>query len=411
MIKSIATVKVKNLRVFVRAGFDVPLKLNKHTENYEVADDTRIKSALPTLRQLTQGGAKVIIGTHIGRPQGKWEQKTLSVWPVALKLGELLNSKTVKVTNTLPKHPASQVFFLNQNITAHDFSDLSRELRPGDIMILENLRFYPGEEKNDPKFSKTLATYAELFVNDAFSVSHRDEASLTGIAKLLPAYASLDLMEEIRAMDRVIMTPKQPMVVVMGGAKIEGKVETIRFLAEKAEKILIGGALANAFLVARGYEIGKSQVSNVPLAKELLRNFGAKLVLPKDMVVARDAHGEPRVATPEKIKPFETIFDIGPQSVRTFAECIKQAKTIVWNGPLGLIEEERFSFGSKSIARVIASVTKRKAFGVVGGGETIEVLNMAKMTEYIDHVSMGGGAMLEYLAGKKLPGIKALDNK
>ncbi|MGE5392390.1 MAG: phosphoglycerate kinase [Candidatus Saccharibacteria bacterium] len=410
MIKSIDKAKVKNLRVFVREGFDVPLKANIHTEQQEVADDERIKAGLPTLLYLAKNGARIIIGTHIDRPQGKWDEEH-SVWPVAVKLGELMNRRIVRVTNVLPKHPAAQVFFLDQNITAHDFSDLSESLKPGDIMLLENLRFYPGEEKNDEKFTKTLASYADIYVNDAFSVSHRDEASITGLPSLLPAYASAALVDELKALDRVIKSPKQPLVVVMGGAKISGKVETIRFLAEKAEKVLIGGALANAFLKARGYEVGKSQVSDVGVAKDLLRNFGTKIVLPKDMVVSRDLDSEhPRLVTVDKVRPEETIFDIGPQSVRMFAEYIKEAKTVVWNGPLGFIEKEKFAFGSKSIARTIASVTKRKAYGVVGGGETIEALNMAKMAEFIDHVSMGGGAMLEYLSGKKLPGISALEN-
>ncbi len=410
MIKSITSVKLNGKRVLMRAGFDVPLKQTKEKENFVVADDNRIKDALPTINYLIKEKAKIVIIAHLGRPKGTWMMEK-SLWPVAEDLGRLLNRKVVRVTDRLPNDVNHCVYFLTSNILEKDYSGLVGKLKQGDILFLENLRFYKEEEANDSKFIDALANYAEVYVNDAFSVAHRKEASTYGVAKKLKSYAGVSLANEIKALNKVLKNPPQPLVVIMGGAKIADKVDTIHALAKHAEHVLIGGAIANAFISAKGYEIGKSKVAEVPLAKELMRNYGEKLILPIDVVVAKNDQDKPRVARLDKIQATDSIYDIGPKSITKFAEYMKKAKTLVWNGPMGLIEIDRYAYGSKALAQVFAERSKGKAFGVVGGGETGEVVDMAKVSQFIDHVSTGGGAMLEYLAGKKLPGIEVLNQK
>jgi phosphoglycerate kinase len=410
MIKAISSVKINGRRVLMRAGFDVPLKQTKEKENFVVADDNRIKDALPTLKYLIKEGAVITIMAHLGRPDGKWLTEK-SLWPVAQELGKLLKRKVVRVSTKLPTYNIPHIYFLESDIAKKDYSALTKKMRPGDILFLENLRFYPGEQANDPSFARILAAYGDLFVNDAFSVAHRKEASTYGVARLLKPYAGVSLMREIVNLDKVLKKPAKPMVVIMGGAKIADKIDTINNLAVNAEHVLIGGAIANAFIKAMGYEIGQSKVAEVPLAKELLRNYKEKLILPVDVVVAKDETSASRAVALDQIRPNECIFDIGPKTVTRFAEYIKQAKTLVWNGPMGKIETPKFQFGSKAVAEVFASRSKRAAFGVVGGGETVQAVDMAKVAEFIDHVSTGGGAMLEYLGGKKLPGLEVLNQR
>ena len=407
MIKSITSVNVAGRRVIVRVGFDVPLVLNIHTENLEVIDDARIKDTLDTIKYLIDNRAKIILISHLGRPKG-WEDKK-SLWPVALKLSELLNIKAVKVSNRLPDYKVPHLNFLETDITKKDYSDFSNQINPGDVLFLENLRFYEGEETNDEGFIKTLAKFGDIYVNEAFSVCHRKESSIYGLPLELPSYAGISLQKEIASLKKIVKNPKQPLVLIMGGAKIEDKIETINFLGKSAAYFLFGGGLANTFLKAKGYEIGKSICGDINIAKELLRNFKEKIILPVDLVVAQSLEAKPRLAKPDKILSNESIYDIGPETIRKYAEYVKTAKTLVWNGPFGIIEEPRYAFGSKSIAHVFAAQSKGRAFGLAGGGETIEVIDMAKVGQFIDHISMGGGAMLEFLAGKKLPGIKALE--
>lgn len=410
MIKSITSVKVGGRRVIVRAGFDVQLEKweggIEKGESLRVVDDTRIKDILPTLRYLIREKAKIVIVSHLGRPDG-WD-KEKSMWPVAQDLGRILNYKTVKIKDHLPNYGIPHVYFLESNITKKDYSALSNQINPGDILFLENVRFYKGEQSNDAKFIKTLASFGDVYVEDAFSVVHRQESSTYGLAEKLPHYAGVSLLKEIKAMNHVLQTPAKPMVLIMGGAKVVDKAETIHNLAKHADYILVGGALGNSFLAAAGYETGKSEVTDVSLAKELLRNYKSKIILPVDAVVAKS---ETDVATAReitKILPNETMYDIGPKTVLKFSTYIKKAKTLVWNGPMGIIEIKKFSFGSAGLATAFAAKARGAAFGIVGGGETIEVIDRAKVGEFIDHVSTGGGAMLEYLAGKKLPGIEVL---
>jgi phosphoglycerate kinase len=407
MIKPITSIKVTGKRVVVRAGFDVQLKLNPHKETLQVVDDTRVKDILPTLRYLIKQKAKIVIISHLDRPKG-WEPAK-SMWPVAQDLARLLNYKAVKFSDRMPDYSVPHVNFLTRDITKKDYSQYSKDLRPGDILFLENLRFYAGEKDNDAKFIKTLATFGDIFVQDAFSVVHRKESSVYGIAQKLPSYAGVSLMKEISSLNKLLRSPAHPMVLIMGGAKVEDKAATIQHLAKHADHILVGGALGNSFLAAAGYETGKSRVEDVPLAKELLRNYKSKIVLPADVVVAKDESVHARAVDVSKVHANEIMQDIGPKSVRKFAQFINSAKTLVWNGPMGVIEDKKFWFGSSGIATAFATKSKGAAFGVIGGGETIQVIDRAKVAEYIDHISTGGGSMLEYLAGKKLPGIEVLN--
>lgn len=408
MIKSIASVKLKNKRVLVRAGFDVPLAEGKHGE-FKVADSTRIESVIPTIAYLLSQKARVVIISHLGRPDGKWDMSK-SLRPAAERLAELLDRKLVVIKDKLPHYKAAgHVFFLEQDITVTDYSYLVDEMDDGEILFLENLRFYSGEEENEAAFVKNLAQYGDVYVNEAFSVAHRKAASTYGIAQKLPAYAGLSLMQEITALDKVMKRPVPPLAVIMGGAKISDKIDTINFLAPRADKIMIGGAIANSFFKARGYEIGKSLAAEIPLAKELLRHYKDKILLPVDVVVSKTVGGTARACTPDKVKHNESILDVGPETIRLFAQHIKKAKTLIWNGPMGLIEKKKYSFGSTALAQAFAAHTKGAAYGVVGGGESLEIVTRAQVKHFIDHVSMGGGAMLEYLGGKTLPGIKILD--
>lgn len=408
MIKSIQSVKVAGRRVLLRAGFDVPLEPGPGAGRWRVADDSRIMASLPTIRLLAAGRAKIVILAHLGRPAGNWTAEK-SLWPVAEKLSEALKFKLVRIKDRLPTHRAPHIYFLDEDITLNDYSELSHELPDGSILFLENLRFYAGEEAADQAFVKILSSFGELFVNDAFSVAHRNAASVVGVAKALPAYAGLSLLAEIAGLDKAVRRPQKPLVVIMGGAKISDKIDTIHFLGPLAEKVLIGGAIANSFLKAKGLEIGRSKAAEISLAKELIRHYRDKIVLPVDVVVAKTPDSPSRAVKPEKVLPHESIYDIGPETIRLFSKHIKVAKTLIWNGPMGLIENKKFAFGSTGIAHMFASRTRGQAYGVVGGGESAEVVARAKVGEFIDHVSMGGGAMLEYLSGKTLPGIKVLE--
>jgi len=392
--------------VIVRAGFDLPLK--KHSEgHWGVADDTRVRDVLSTIKYLIAQKAKIIIMSHLGRPEG-WDLDK-SLWPAAEKLGELLDYKVVKITDHLPNYAIPHVNFLTSDITKHDYADLSHQIKSGEILFLENLRFYPGEMDNDDKFIAKLASFGDVYVEEAFSVAHRKEASTVGLAKKLPAYGGVSLLKEIASLQKIIKHPRSPFVLIMGGIKIEDKVATIHNLAKEAAYIIVGGGIANTFLKAAGFNVGKSKISDVMVAKDLIRNYKAKIVLPIDVVVATSVEAMPRAVNIEHVRSNDIILDVGPKSVRKYAGIIKEAKTLVWNGPFGILENPKYAHGSRAIALMFAMRSKGKAFGMVGGGETIEALHQAKVVEYIDHVSTGGGAMLEFLAGKPLPAIKVLE--
>ena len=388
MIKPVTSVKVTGRRVISRAGFDVPF------ENGRIVDDTRIKDALPTLNHLIKERAKIIIVSHLGRPNG-WEQR-FSLAPVAQKLGELVKAK---------------IIFAADDITKQDLSSMSQDIPEGSILFLENIRFYPGNQDINEEFTQTLAAFGDVYVNDAFSVAHHKEVSNYGLAERLPAYAGINFLKEVEVLARIARSAMAPFIFMFGGAKAEDKIQVIEFLNQQVNHFLIGGASANAFLSAKGFEVGKSKVSGIESARHILRNLGDKIILPVDVVVAKDEESQARVARLDQIQPDDIIYDIGPETIKKYSKYIKEARTLVWNGPFGLFENPKFAAGSRALAQVFASRSEGQAFGVIGGGETVELFDQAKVSEFVDHISTGGGAMLEFLAGKKLPAIKALESK
>lgn len=395
-IKSIREIKsVKNKRIIVRVDFNVPL--NQET----IKDDARIKAVLPTIKYLTNKGAKIILISHLGDPLKNKElrikKQQFSLKPIVLKLEELLGIKVTFLNDCLGKKIEERI----------------KKMKEGEIVLLENLRFYVGEEKNDKIFAKSLAKLAQFYINEAFSVSHRQHASVSAITKFLPSYAGFLLEKEIAVLVKVLKKPERPFLVIIGGAKISTKIKVIENLLERVDYLLLGGALVNNFFKAQGYNVGKSLIETdyIKVAQNLLTGpKKEKLVLPIDVLVAKKIEPlvEPLVRHLNEVKDDEIILDIGPETIRSFAYLIKEAKTILWNGPLGMFELPRFRNGSIIIARVIASRSQGQAYGIVGGGETIECLNQTKMAQYVDWISTGGGAMLEFLEGKILPGVKPL---
>lgn len=395
-IKSIREIKsVKNKRIIVRVDFNVPLKQEI------IKDDARIKAVLPTIKYLSDKGAKVILISHLGKPEkaqsAKLKAQNYSLKPMAVKLAEILGQKVKFVNDCLGVKVETAI----------------GKMKAGEVILLENLRFYAGEEKNDEIFAKSLAKLAQFYINEAFSVSHRQHASVSAITKFLPSYAGFLLEKEIAVLTKVLKKPERPFLVIIGGAKISTKIKVIENLLERVDYLLLGGALVNNFFKAQGYNVGKSLIETdyIKVAQNLLTGpKKEKLVLPIDVLVAKKIEplAEPLVRHLNEVKDDEIILDIGPETIRSFAYLIKEAKTILWNGPLGMFELEHFRNGSIMIARVIASRSQGQAYGIVGGGETIECLNQTKMAQYVDWISTGGGAMLEFLEGKILPGIKPL---
>lgn len=382
--------KLKNKTVFLRVDFNVPLIGKK------IKEDFRMVAGLETINFLLEKGARLVIATHLGEPDGKFEAE-YSVKPVAEHLKKLLK-KPVK--------------FLSKTI-GPEVSAAVKKLKSGEIIMLENLRFNTGELTNDSKFARELADLADIYVNDAFAVCHRDQASVSAIKKYLPAYAGLLLEKEMVALGR-ILKPKKPLVVIIGGAKISTKAPLISKLYSNASEILLGGALANNFFKYQKLEIGKSlyDADSQTFVKKFYKGkkLADKIFLPIDVVV-KARNGMAQVRKPDNVKKGETIFDIGPATISLYAKYIKNAQTIVWNGPMGKFEEASFRQGTMSIARLVASRSSGRAYGLVGGGETDEVLEQSKMAEYIDWVSTAGGAMLTYLGGGKMPGLSKIVSK
>lgn len=392
-LRTLASLKnLKGKRVLLRVDFNVPV--GKGGEISHDAD-LRLRASLPTVERLAAHGAKVIIVSHLGRPNG-WEKKC-SLAPVAAHFAKLLGHRILFVGDSLVDAPDKVVGKLET-------------LEPHDVAMLENVRFYPGEEKNDPALVRALASLADVYVNDAFAASHRAHASTAGVARRLPAYAGHLMEAEVKNLSRLLKRPARPFVVMMGGAKISTKLPTLKRLLVSADRVLIGGGLANNFFVAQGLEVGKSLVDpgEVKLAKELLKN--RKISLPTDVLVATSTRetARARYCRPDEVGKGEVIVDLGPETAREWVGLIRKARTIVWNGPLGLFEVRKFSHGTVALARVVAARSRGRAFGVIGGGETVQAAERTGMTGYIDHVSTGGGAMLEFLAGKTLPGVKPL---
>lgn len=393
-IRSVADLDVSGRRVFVRVDFNVPL-----SESGTITDDSRIVAALPTIKHLVERGARVILGSHLGRPKGK--SKDTSLLPVAARLAELLAPlvKEVRLTDEPVGDGARKVVM---------------DLRDGDVVLLENLRWVAGEEKNDETYAKTLASYAEVYVNDAFGTAHRAHASTAGMVKHFDAErrgAGFLLLREIEFLSKLLGNVRKPYVVIVGGAKVSDKIGVLENLASVATSILIGGAMANTFLKAKGIDVGKSKVEDDKLgvAKSFLKTAEAskvEVLLPTDVIVAPGVDAAAgRAMLVEGIPSGEMALDIGPATAKLFRERIVAAQTVFWNGPLGLFEKAPFAAGTMAVAEALASC---KGTTVVGGGDSVAALAESGVADKISHVSTGGGASLEFVEGQDLPGIAAL---
>jgi phosphoglycerate kinase len=384
---------IKGKRVFIRADFNVPLD-----ENLKITDDRRIRSTLPTINYAIDEGAKVILASHLGRPKGKIDPR-FSLAPVAKRLQRLLN----KEVHFAPDCIGQQV------------ENMVSKMRDGDVLLLENLRFHPGEEMNDEEYAKALANLADVYVNDAFGCAHRAHASVVGIPNFLPSAAGYLLKREIEYLKGVVLNPIRPFVAILGGAKVSGKIGVLENLVDKVNKVIIGGGMAFTFIKAMGYEIGNSLVEQdmldfTNLLREKLIKNNVKFYLPVDCVAAQSMEPgtETKIVTTQEIPKGWRALDIGPASVRLFAEAIQDAKTIIWNGPMGVFEVDAFSRGTYSIAH---SVADAYALTIVGGGDTDLAVHKAGVSDSISFISTGGGASLQLLEGKELYGISALAGK
>lgn len=388
---------LKNKRVLVRVDFNVPVKDKK------VLEDTRMLAVLPTIKFLIKAKAKIILVAHLGRPDGK-VVRSLRLDPIVAHLGILLDQKVKKLETRDFKFNAKTKEYFKKQIS---------EMVPGQVIMLDNIRFSPDENKNTGTLAKDLAGMADIFVQEGFAVAHRAEASVVGVAKYIPAYAGLLLEKEIKGLEKVMKRAKKPFVFILGGVKVQTKTPVANNLMPKLDNILIGGAILNTFLKLRGYKICKSVIDDEINSEVEKFCKNKKVVLPVDLVVGTKDGKNYRVVDVGKMphnicNHNEAIFDIGPKTIKLFATYIKSANTILWNGALGYFEQFPYQTGTLSIARLVASRSKGKAFGVIGGGETLQAMNEIKMSEYVDLVSTGGGAMLEFLSGKKLPGIEIL---
>jgi len=387
--KTIQDIDVQGKKTLVRVDFNVPLEAGK------VTDDTRIRAALPTIQYLLDHGAAVILTSHLGRPKGKVIEE-LRLDPVAARLSELLGKPVRKLDDCIgPEVEAA-----------------AKALQPGEVLLLENLRFHPGERANDPAFAKQLADVAHIYVNDAFGAAHRAHASTSGIADYLPAVAGLLMEKEINFLGRALEWPEHPFVAILGGAKISDKIGVIENLLSKVEALLIGGGMASTFLLAQGYEVGDSLVEegSLTIAERLLKQGGDKLLLPVDVVIADafSAEANSRLVEASHVPTGWRILDIGPQTVELFKAKLSGARTVLWNGPLGVFEFEPFAAGTRAIAQALADI---QATTIIGGGDSVAAIEQAGLAEKMTHISTGGGASLEFLEGKELPGIAALDDK
>jgi len=404
-IKYLRTSTVKNKTVLLRPDLNCPI------EDGKVTDDFRIQESLPTIRLLLRNKNKLIITAHLGRPKGKWNEE-FSFKPVAEKLANYLGLKFIETDDKIPQYGVPHLILYTGDIREQKHRDQIASIDPKDVVLLENIRFYEEEEENDAKFAKELASLAEVFVSDCFGVVHHASVSVSGVAKHLPSYAGLLLEKEIKSLDGVLKNSKHPFVVLTGGIKLSEKVGALENLGKKADKILVGGGVANLMFKAKGLEVGLSKLEEKEMrtAWQIEKNYKDKLILPVDVVVCNekmDKHSI-RVCAPYEVGKKEQILDAGPKTILTYSEEIKKAKTIVWSGPLGLFEKKPFDMATMALARLIGGRGKGKAYVVAGGGDTVDAIKKAHQMDNIDHVSTGGGAMLEYLAGKKLPGIEAL---
>jgi phosphoglycerate kinase len=387
MIKFIDSIQIANQTVLLRVDFNVPL-----TEDCKVKDDTRIRQVLPTITTLLEQKNRIILVSHLGKPKDGPDPK-LSLRHVIPAIKNLIPTCAITFVDNFEKLTTPLVFADNE------------------IVLLENIRFFSGEKTNDPTFAKQLASLAEVYVNDAFSVCHREDASIIGVPKILPSYGGLLLKKEVLALDRLIKSPKRPFVAALGGSKISTKLPLLQKLVTLADRILLGGGLANNFLVAKGLAIGQSILENdqIEAAKQLLITHGNIFLLPTDVIVGRrgESANNAEVKDVANISPEDAIFDIGPRTQVAFADAIGDAKTIIWNGPVGYFEQENYRSGTDAIFTAI--ISNPQITSIIGGGDTLAAIQGKNGTDSISHISTGGGAMLTYIAHGSLPGINALD--
>nr|WP_198153319.1 phosphoglycerate kinase [Thermotalea metallivorans] len=393
--KTIEDVEVGGKRVLVRCDFNVPMDENKN-----ITDDIRIRGALPTIQYLAKNGAKVILMSHLGRPKGEANKK-YSLEPVAKRLAELLNQEVI--------------FAADDTVVGENARKAVAEMKDGEVVLLENVRFRKEEEKNHPEFSKELASLGELFVNDAFGTAHRAHSSTAGIADYLPCVSGYLIQKEIEMMGKALHSPERPFVAILGGAKVSDKIGVINNLLEKVDSLIIGGGMAFTFLKAKGYEVGKSllEADKLDLAKELMEKAkvkGIKLLLPVDVVVAGEfkADADHETVNVANIPADKMGLDIGMESVKLFADEIKKAQTVVWNGPMGVFEMPAFAIGTKEVAKALA---ESKGTTIIGGGDSAAAVEQLGFADRMTHISTGGGASLEFLEGIELPGIAVIEDK
>jgi 3-phosphoglycerate kinase len=393
--QTIRDADVAGKRVFVRVDFNVPL------QDGQVTDDSRIRAAIPTIKALVDQGAQVILASHLGRPKGK-VQDGLRLRPVGARLTQLIR-RNVPVTG---------------DALGVGTEDAVKRMRPGEILLLENLRFHAEEEANDPEFAKALASYADVYVNDAFGTAHRAHASTVGIAELLPAYAGLLMERELEMLSKVLESPERPFAAILGGAKVSDKIGVIDNLLKKVDVLVLGGGMANTFLLAEGKSVGKSLAEHdrVEDAKRILaaaEKRKVRVVLPVDVIVAKEVTRgtEYKTLPAEKIPASWHIVDVGAKSLELMQEALADARTVFWNGPLGVFEIPSFAHGTKAIARFVAERADKGATVVVGGGDSVAALTQQGLADRMTHISTGGGASLEFLEGRELPGVKVLLDK
>ena len=391
--KSIKDIQVQGKRVFCRVDFNVPMQDGK------VTDDTRINAAIPTISYLVEQGAKVILASHLGRPKGQVVEE-LRLTPVAKRLSELIGKDVRKVDEAKGEAVLAEV----------------NKLADGDILLLENVRFYPGEEKNDPELAKAFAELADIYVNDAFGAAHRAHASTEGIANYLPAVSGFLMQKELDVLGSALSEPERPFTAIIGGAKVKDKIDVIESLLEKVDNLIIGGGLAYTFIKAQGYEIGTSllEEDKIELAKSFIaaaETKGVKLYMPVDAVITAefDANADTEIVDIDKIPADKMSLDIGPKTAEIYANVIKNSKLVIWNGPMGVFELDKFANGTKAVAQALADSTD--TYSVIGGGDSAAAAEKFGLADKMSHVSTGGGASLEFMEGKQLPGVVALNDK
>lgn len=390
--KTMNDVEVKGKRVFVRVDFNVPM------EDGKITDDTRIRAALPTIKHLVDEGAKVILASHLGRPKGEVVED-MRLTAVGNRLAELLGKPVLKLDESVGE---------TVKIAVHNMND-------GDVVLLENVRFHKGEEKNDAELAKQFAELAEIYVNDAFGAAHRAHASTAGIAEYLPAVSGFLLQKELDVLGKALSDPERPFTAIIGGAKVKDKIGVIDHLLDKVDNLIIGGGLAYTFVKAQGHEIGNSLVEEdkIELAKEFMqkaKDKGVNFLMPVDAVVASEfsKDADSKVVDIDAIPADWMGLDIGPKTVALYADTIKNSKLIIWNGPMGVFEMEKFAEGTKGVAEAMAETA---GYTIIGGGDSAAAVEKFHVADKMDHISTGGGASLEFMEGKELPGVVALNDR